>query len=240
MAAGGEGAPLAQYIDAFLFGAPNEGRIVQNIGGIGNATVLPAGCAPEDVSAFDTGPGNMLIDAVVAAGSGGALKYDPEGSCAAKGRADEGIVARLMSDPYFSRRPPKSTGREVYGTDFARSFIESCSAVGLSFEDQVATATAFTAESIARAYRDFILPETKAATVIVAGGGALNATLLAMLASRLPGLRVLTAASLGIPVDAREAMAFALLGHESLMGRPSNLPAVTGARGAVVLGSITL
>lgn len=240
MAAGGEGAPLAQYIDAFLFGSPAEGRIVQNIGGIGNATVLPAGCSPEDVLAFDTGPGNMLIDAVVAAGTGGARKYDPEGSYAAKGRVDEGIVARLMSDPYFSRRPPKSTGREVYGADFARSFMESCSAAGLSFEDVVATATAFTAESIARAYRDFILPTTKVAAVVLAGGGALNATLLGMLASRLPGLRVITAASLGIPVDAREAMAFAVLGHESLMGKPSNLPAVTGARCPVVLGSITL
>jgi anhydro-N-acetylmuramic acid kinase len=240
MAAGGEGAPLAQYIDPFLFGSADEGRIVQNIGGIGNATVLPAGCTPEDVLAFDTGPGNMLIDAVVAAGTGGALKFDPEGSHAAKGRVEEGIVGHLMADPYFSRRPPKSTGREVYGAAFARSFIETSSAAGLSFEDQVATATAFTAESIASAYHDFILPETQVSTVIVAGGGALNATLLRMLASRLQGLRVLSAASMGIPVDAREAMAFALLGHESLMGRPSNLPAVTGARCPVVLGSITL
>jgi len=240
MAAGGEGAPLAPYIDAILFGSPNEGRIVQNIGGIGNATVLPAGCEAEDVAAFDTGPGNMLIDAVVAAGTNGARLYDPEGFYAAQGQVSDDIIGRLMADPYFTRHPPKSTGREVYGSAFARSFIESSAAAGLSFEDQVATATAFTAESIARAYRDFILPGTRVKTVVVAGGGALNATLLRMLSSRLPELRVVTASSMCVPVDAREAMAFAVLGHESLMGRPGNLPAVTGARRPVVLGSITL
>lgn len=240
MAAGGEGAPLAPYIDAILFGAPNEGRIVQNIGGIGNATVLPAGCAAGDIFAFDTGPGNMLIDALVIAGTKGTARYDPEGSYAAKGRVSKDLVECLMADPYFTRRPPKSTGRENYGAAFARSFIESSTAAGLSFEDQVATATAFTAESIATAYRDFVLPKIPVGMVIVAGGGALNATLLEMLALRLPGIRVATAASMGVPVDAREAMAFAVLGHESLMGRPGNLPLVTGARGPVILGSITL
>lgn len=240
MAAGGEGAPLAPYIDAVLFGSESEGRAVQNIGGIGNVTVLPPGCPAERIFAFDTGPGNMLIDAVVAAGTKGDRHYDAGGALAAKGRADLAAVARLMSDPYFSRRPPKSTGREVYGEAFAASFLKTTASAGLSFEDQVATATAFTAESIAAAYRDFVLLTTPIATAIMAGGGALNATLLAMIQERLPGTKVVTADSLGVPVDAREAMAFAVLGHESMMGRPSNLPAVTGARGPVVLGSITL
>jgi anhydro-N-acetylmuramic acid kinase len=144
-----------------------------------------------------------------------------------------------MEEPYFARKPPKSTGREVYGAAFAASFIEKTR--GLSFEDSVATAAAFTAESIARAYRDFILPRTAIAAVFIAGGGALNRTLLGMIQKRLPsGIRVTTTAALGVPDQAREAMAFAVLGHESLMGRPSNLPAVTGARAPVVLGSITL
>ncbi len=241
MAAGGEGAPLAPYIDSILFGSKTEGRIVQNIGGIGNATVVPAAAKLSDLLAFDTGPGNMVMDAVVAAGSEGKLRYDPEGSIAAKGRVAEELVARLMRDPYFARKPPKSTGREVYGAAFTAAFLKDCEALGLGFEDRVATATAFTAESIAASYRDFILPGRSIARVLVAGGGALNATLLRMIAERLPaGITVQTTGELGVPDQAREAMAFALMGHESLMGRPSNLPAVTGARRPVVLGTITL
>ncbi|MFH2115232.1 MAG: anhydro-N-acetylmuramic acid kinase [Spirochaetota bacterium] len=241
MAAGGEGAPLAPYIDYLLFGNPDEGRIVQNIGGIGNATVLPKGGENSRIFAFDTGPGNMIIDAVVGIGTNGKHRYDPEGSIAAKGRVSESIVEELMRDPYFSRLPPKSTGREVYGIDFTRHFLKQAEEEGLSFEDGVATATAFTAESIARSYRDFVLPTTSIAKVLVAGGGALNLTLLGMIQERLPeGIEVSTSNSFGVPDQAREAMAFALLGHESLVGRPGNLPAVTGARSAVVLGVITL
>ena len=254
MAAGGEGAPLAPYIDALLFGSPAEGRIVQNVGGIGNATVVPAGAAageaagPEaaaregaGVFAFDTGPGNMVMDGVVAAGTAGFEQYDPDGTYAARGRVDSAEVTRLMRDPWFARKPPKSTGREVYGAAFVDAFRRDSAARGLSFEDQVATATAFTAESISAAYRDFVFPGVKVATVIVAGGGAKNPTLLRMLRERMPaGVSVTTSAALGVPDLAREAMAFAVLGHESLMGRPGNLPAVTGARSPVVLGSITL
>jgi anhydro-N-acetylmuramic acid kinase len=241
MAAGGEGAPLAPYIDALLFGSQAEGRIVQNIGGIGNATVLPAAAKNEDILAFDTGPGNMVIDALVRSGTGGEKGYDEGGAIAARGRVDEGLVRELMADPYFSREPPKSTGREVYGSAFAESFRAEAKRRGLEFADTVATATAFTAESIARAYRDFILPKTPIAEVLVCGGGAFNASLLRMIGERLPeGIRVATSSARGVPDQAREAMAFALLGHESLMGRPANLPAVTGARSAVVLGTITL
>jgi anhydro-N-acetylmuramic acid kinase len=241
MAAGGEGAPLAPYIDAILFGSRTEGRIVQNIGGIGNATVVPAGASSSGILAFDTGPGNMIIDGLVRLESGGKTGYDEGGGIAATGKVSEALVEELMRDPYFSRRPPKSTGREIYGAAFAEAFMRDARGRGLSFADAVATATAFTAESIARAYRDFVLPSTPIARVVVCGGGAFNATLLAMLASRLGGgIAVETGSALGVPDQAREAMAFALLGHESLMGRPSNLPAVTGARRAVILGTITL
>lgn len=244
MAAGGEGAPLAPYIDALLFGHDREGRIIQNIGGIGNATVLPAGSrgsGGEDVTAFDTGPGNMIMDAVVISGTAGASRYDDGGAIAASGRADEEFVQKLMADPYFSRKPPKSTGREVYGAAFTAAFLAEAETRGLNFADTVATATAFTAETIARSYRDFILPTTPISLVLAAGGGALNPTLLGMIESRLPGgIRVRPSAECGVPDQAREAMAFALLAHESLMGRPSNLPAVTGARHPAVLGNLSL
>jgi anhydro-N-acetylmuramic acid kinase len=241
MAAGGEGAPLAPYIDAILFGSPTEGRIVQNIGGIGNATFVPAGASPSGVLAFDTGPGNMVMDAVVAEVTRGAERFDPAGAIAARGRPCEAMVVELMRDPFFARKPPKSTGREVYGAAFSAAFMAEARARGLSGEDMVATATAFTAQSIAAAYRDFILPSASVERVLVAGGGALNLSLLGMIRERLgAGIRVETTAAAGVPDQAREAMAFALLGHESLMGRPSNLPAVTGARAPVVLGSITL
>jgi len=241
MAAGGEGAPLAPYIDALLFGSPDDGVVVQNIGGIGNATIIPPGASNEHVFAFDTGPGNMVIDAVVNEGTSGALRYDDGGALAAIGKASEAIVAELMRDPYFARRPPKSTGREVYGADFAAALVAEARKRGLTFEDTVATATAFTAESIARAMRDFVLPTVPVSRLLVAGGGALNKTLLRMLGERLPrDIQVATTEAFGVPDQAREAMAFALIGHESLMGRPGNLPAVTGARHPVVLGSITL
>lgn len=244
MAAGGEGAPLAPYIDALLFGDEAEGRVVQNIGGIGNATVLPAGvrgAGGTGIVAFDTGPGNMVIDAVVAAGTDGKARYDDGGALAAAGEVEETLVEELMGAPYFARKPPKSTGREVYGAAFAEGFLHRAAALGLSFPDTVATATAFTAESIARAYRDFVLPSTQIATVLVAGGGARNPTLLSMIESRLPGgLRVRTSAEFGVPDEAREAMAFALIAHESLLGRPANLPSVTGARHPAVLGNLTL
>jgi anhydro-N-acetylmuramic acid kinase len=239
MAEGGEGAPLAPYIDYLLYAKQGEGRAVQNIGGIGNVTVLPLGGTRDSIFAFDTGPGNMIMDAVVSIGTKGDKTFDDSGSIAAAGTVSSGILETLMADPYFARKPPKSTGREVYGQAFAARLMEL--AKGLAFEDIVATATAFTALSIAQAYKDFVLPATPLHTVVVSGGGALNNTLLAMLREYLPqGIVVTTSNSLGVPDQAREAMAFALMGHESLMGRPSNIPAVTGARKAMVLGLITM
>lgn len=241
MAAGGEGAPLAPYVDALLFGHPGRGRIVQNIGGIGNATVVPAGSRREGVFAFDTGPGNMIMDELVRRETSGKEHYDKGGARAGLGKADLGFVEELMSDPYFVKAPPKSTGREVYGADFVDGFAARAKMRGLSAADAIATATAFTAESIVASYRDFIFGVTDISDVVVGGGGALNATLMAMIRARLPeGVSLLTTADLGIPEQAREAIAFAVLGHEALMGRPGNLHEVTGASRDVILGTITL
>ena len=241
MAAGGEGAPLAPYVDALLFGSPAKGRIVQNIGGIGNSTVVPAGSRREGVFAFDTGPGNMIIDELARRDSGGALHYDKDGRRGMSGKVDAGLVAALAADPWYALPPPKSTGREVYGSAFVDGFVAKGRTRGLAPDDLVATATAFTAETIAAAYRDFIYPATKIDEVVVGGGGALNPFLMDQLRARLPaGVSLLTTADLGVPELAREAMAFAVLGHESLMGRPGNLPEVTGASRGVILGNTTL
>lgn len=241
MAEGGQGAPLAPYIDYLLFHQQGKGVAVQNIGGIGNVTVLPLGGGPLDVFAFDTGPGNMIIDQLVALHTNGRQQYDEGGSIASKGTVCEPLLAFLLDDPYFSKQPPKSTGREVYGFAYTNQLLQKSASLSLCFEDMVATATAFTAYSIAQAYKDFVLPATDLHTVIVSGGGARNATLLSMLRGYLgSGIEVATSDEYGVPDQAREAMAFALLGHESLMGRPSNIPAVTGARKPVVLGTITM
>jgi len=241
MAAGGEGAPLAPYVDALLFGSLARGRIVQNIGGIGNATVVPAGSRREGIFAFDTGPGNMIMDELVRRKTSGAEHYDKDGSYGRSGAADEALVDSLMADAYYAKEPPKSTGREVYDSAFVSRLIDESRRRGLSFEDTVATATALTAESITRSYRDFIYPKTKVDDVVIGGGGALNDCLMEMIALRLPqGIRLLTTADLGVPEQAREAIAFAVLGHEALMGRPGNLPAVTGAARDVILGNLTL
>ncbi len=241
MAEGGQGAPLAPYIDALLFGVKDKAVAVQNIGGIGNVTVLPSGDTTEGVFAFDTGPGNMIIDSLVSMGTGGQKSYDPGGAIAQKGSVHRELLLALMKDPYFSKKPPKSTGREVYGTEFSVAFQRKAQELGLSFEDTIATATAFTAYSIAQAYKDFVIPLIPIQSVIVCGGGAKNKTLLRLLQNYLPpGIGVQTSDELGIPDQAREAMAFALLGHESLMGKPANIPAVTGAKKSVILGTITL
>lgn len=241
MAAGGEGAPLAPFVDALLFGSAGKGCIVQNIGGIGNATIIPAGAGNEAVFAFDTGPGNMIMDELAKLFSNGRLLFDHDGEMAAKGSVNQAFLAPFLKDPYFSRRPPKSTGREVYGAEFAAEFARQGRALGLSDFDIMASATAFTAESIVRAYRDFVFPFVQIDEVVIGGGGALNPSLMTMIKERLPENVVLhSTADRGIPVLAREAIAFAVLGHESLMGHASNLPAVTGANHEVILGCLTL
>lgn len=241
MAAGGQGAPLVAYVDRLLFAHPDRARALQNIGGIANVTYLPpageGGNAPAGALAFDTGPGNMLIDDAAGRATGGAWAYDHDGALAARGRVDEALLAELLAEPYLHLPPPKTTGRELFGAQFGEKVWARGVAAGLAPADIVATLTAFTARSIARAYRDHLprFPDE----AIVSGGGARNPTLMAMLRERLAPARVLTSADLGLPVEAKEAVAFAVLAYETWHGRPGNLPAATGARRAVVLGQIT-
>jgi anhydro-N-acetylmuramic acid kinase len=240
MAAGGQGAPLAPYGDLILFRHPDKGRIAQNIGGIGNCAVIPAAGLPEQVMAFDTGPGNMIIDQVVYTLSKGSLTYDAEGAWAASGTVHREFLEAMLSHPYFRRHPPKTTGREIFGTSYAAAWLESAQRAGLSAEDIVATATAFTAHSIVRAYRDFVFPHYAVEEVIVSGGGARNRTLLAMLRGLLPGQTVLTSDALGVPSDAKEAVIFAVLGNDFIHGIANNLPSATGAERPTVMGKLAL
>jgi len=240
MAVGGQGAPLAPYGDLILFRHPDKGRLLQNVGGIGNCTALPAQAGPEDVFAFDTGPGNMVIDQTVYLLSEGRMSYDEAGNWAAEGTADEQLVAELMAHPYFGMEPPKSTGRELFGKAYAAEFLGKAKGRGLGHADIVATATAFTARSIAEGYRRFVFPRCRIDEVIVTGGGAHNGTLLAMLASMLPEQTVMNSQSLGFNDDAKEAVIFALLGNDFMYGIRNNLPSATGAAEATVMGKLAL
>lgn len=238
MAAGGQGAPLVPYLDVLLLTHPTLTRAAQNIGGIGNVTYLPLCNSSHAPLAFDTGPGNMLIDDAAQRATNGAWSFDRDGVLAAQGRVDESLLRELMDEPYLRTPPPKTTGRELFGTQFGARVWERAQARGLCDYDIVATLTAFTAYSIAQAYRDFL--PTFPDEVIVSGGGARNTTLMRMLRDLLAPARVLAIDELGIPSEAKEALAFAVLAYETFHQRPGNLPAATGARHPVVLGSITL
>jgi anhydro-N-acetylmuramic acid kinase len=243
MAAGGQGAPLVPYTDWVLFTHDTRPRIVQNIGGIGNLAFLPPRAQLKDVRAFDTGPGNMVMDALVTQLSGGKLTFDRGGRWAAKGRISEKFLTQCMTHPYLRRTPPKTTGREEFGEMFLREFLARGRRLKLSEADLIATATAFTAESIADAYRRFIFPKIKREDlpklqIILGGGGAKNPTLVRMLFERL-GVGTLCAhEDFGMDSSSKEPLAFAIMAHETLMGQPSNVPSVTGARQALVLGKI--
>ena len=236
MAAGGQGAPLVPLADYALFRNESGSRAVQNIGGIANVTWLPAGCDLGDVLAFDTGPGNMVIDEVVRLGTGGEQEMDEDGALAARGKVDDQQLARLLSQPYFALKPPKTAGREQFGCEYAAQTYRELAEAGLSLEDCLATVTALTAASIAESYRTHLpgLPDE----AIVGGGGAHNSALLAMLRRRLPEATVVTHDDLGIPNVAKEPLAFAILANETLLGRPGNVPSATGAARAVPLGKI--
>jgi len=236
IAAGGQGAPLVPYVDYVLFRQPKRMRIALNIGGIANITVIPAGAAPEQVIAFDTGPGNMVIDALAQEFSNGKLRCDRDGKIAGSGKADVLLLDRLLSDRYYRRRPPKSAGREQYGAQFVDRLKQS----GLPMRDLIATATALTARSIALAVREYQTGANGPVDLIASGGGVHNPRIMGMLAGYLPGVSISTSADHGIGVDAKEAIAFAVLAHETWRRHPSNLPSATGARHAMILGSITL
>jgi anhydro-N-acetylmuramic acid kinase len=232
IAAGGQGAPLVPLVDYLLFRHPRRTRVALNIGGIANVTVIPAGAKPEQVVAFDTGPGNMAIDALAREYSGGKLRYDRGGRIAVSGKIDHKLLDRLLSDAYYRREPPKSAGREQYGSEFIARMKRS----GTGLTDLIATATVLTAATIAGGVRQSGAGE---AELIVSGGGAHNPVLLAHLAGFLPGAAIATSGDYGIDVDAKEAIAFAVLAWRSWRQRPGNLPSATGARRAVPLGNIT-
>jgi len=236
MAAGGQGAPLVPLADYALFRSDSLNRAVQNLGGIANVTWLPAGGSLYGVVAFDTGPGSMVIDEFARLVSDGARDMDVNGETAARGRVDESQLGRLLRHPFFARRPPKTTGREGFGREYAHTVHAELTAAGLSPEDCLATVTALTAASIVESYRAYLpaLPDE----VILGGGGAHNPTLVAMLRERLPGVRLLRHEDFGIPDVAKEAVAFCILANETLLGRPGNVPTATGASRAVPLGKI--
>ncbi len=237
LAAGGTGAPLVPYADYVLFRDPVRTRIVQNIGGIANATVLPAGGGIDAVYAFDTGPGNMVIDTLTQLLTG--EPFDRDGALAARGTVDEVLLAELLEgDDYLAAPPPKATGRERYGRPYAERVLDRGRARGLLPEDLVATATALTAESIVQQYRRFVFPRQVPDEVVVSGGGVHNATLMGRLARALAPLPLRTASELGVDSDAKEAIAFAILAHDAVMGLATNVPGATGARHRVVLGAI--
>ncbi len=238
IAAGGEGAPLVPYADYVLFHHPRLSRAVQNIGGIANVTYLPAGCGVDGVIAFDTGPGNMIIDHMVSRISGGRHRYDRAGSLAGRGQVNESLLAELMKHRFLRRRPPKSTGREEFGAQFAEALYERARKKGIAGLDIVATVTAFAASSIAEAYRRFLPASQRVDEVILCGGGARNHTLVRMLQEQLRPAKVKTTDEFGISADAKEAVSFAILAAETVRGVANNVPGATGAERRVVLGKI--
>lgn len=242
MAVGGQGAPLVPFSEYLLYRRPGETILLQNIGGIGNMTVLPGDEGPEAVYAFDTGPGNMIIDAVVSALTGGAKTYDAGGAMAAEGRVDEALLAMLQQDPYYDMPLPKTTGRELFGVQYVGKILDYQRAHGLSDADVLATVTDLTAWSIADGYARYVLPRRQAAELVVGGGGSYNATLLGFLRTRFApyGVEVRTQEDLGWSSDAKEAVAFALMADCCVREKPNVLPSVTGARAAAIMGKISL
>ena len=237
VAAGGEGAPLVPYFDFVFLRDPNVSRAAQNVGGIANVTYLPANCQPADVIAFDNGPGNMLIDAAASHFTQGRLSCDLDGEMARGGRVNSDLLDRLLEHLFYSRRPPKTAGREQFGAQYLEEVLRMPEAEAISPADIIVTLTALTAESITRSYRDFLPGEID--EIILSGGGARNPALVEMI-ERAAASRVRRFDEFGIPSDAKEAVAFALLGSETARGVPSNVPSATGAAHPAILGKITL
>lgn len=241
IAAGGQGAPLVPLLDVLLFRNSKRARVLQNLGGIANLTAIPSAADFAEVLAFDTGPANMVIDALMQTLFD--RRYDHNGLVAASGRVLESVLRTNMQHPFFRAAPPKSAGREEFGSDFAAHFLAECRREKGKSEDAVATATALTAESIAYAYRRFVATRFGAAPVdyILSGGGAKNRTLFTMLEARLTplGCTLTSSEASGIRVEAKEAIAFALLAYQTMHHLPGNLPSATGATRPAILGRIT-
>jgi anhydro-N-acetylmuramic acid kinase len=237
IAAGGQGAPLVPFADFFLFRDKKKSRAIQNIGGIANVTFLPADCQRSDIIAFDTGPGNMIIDGIISMATEDREKFDLDGKIAGQGEVDKELLGNMLRHPFFSIRPPKSTGREMFGKDYRDILYRRTTRKGLSIDDIAATVTAFTAASIGLSYRRFLaaMPDE----VVLCGGGAKNDTLVKMLREELDGIKILTSSELGIDFDAKEAISFAILAYATIKGIANNVPSATGAEGALILGKIT-
>jgi anhydro-N-acetylmuramic acid kinase len=226
------------FVDFLLYRSARIGRAALNIGGIANVTAIPAGAKIEDVFAFDTGPGNMVIDALVRHFTHGRKRFDRNAEMANRGKLMPGLLSTLLRDKYFSKLPPKTAGREQYGEKYVRTLLSHREARRAQPEDVVRTATILTALSVLDAFHRLIAPRAKIAELIVSGGGAHNPLLMAQLESGLERVWVRTADELGVPGDAKEAFAFAVLAHETLHKRASNVPGATGAKKAVVLGKV--
>ena len=238
MAAGGSGAPLVPYTEYLLYRSKTQTVALQNIGGIGNITILPKDCTLSQVIAFDTGPGNMVMDALAGKLTDGRASYDDGGQLARTGMVQQELLTYLLQDPYLAKCPPKTTGREYYGADYVKRLLDFAETHNINLIDTLATATRFTAESIAMGLKSFspVPPES----LIVGGGGSRNPTLLAHLQECLPDCAVKTNESIGYDSDAKEAIAFAILANEALFGMANNVPSVTGASHPVVMGKLSL
>jgi anhydro-N-acetylmuramic acid kinase len=241
MVAGGQGAPLVPLLDFLFFRHPMRGRVLQNIGGIANLTAIPPGATEHETLAFDCGPGNMLIDALMVELYGKPM--DRDGAIAATGTVLDSVLRKALRNPYLRKEPPKTAGREQFGREYAAQFLRDCQAASGRRQDAIATATALTSASIADAYLRFAAERMRGAPVdyIVSGGGARNATLMAQLSERLKPepCRVATSDSFGLPAEAKEAAAFALLAWQTWHRRPGNLASATGALRPAILGQVT-
>jgi anhydro-N-acetylmuramic acid kinase len=239
IALGGQGAPLVPYADYLLYRHEKLGRVSLNLGGIANVTVLPRAAKPQQIVAFDTGPANMLIDALVSHFTRGRQRFDKNARLALQGRSFPALLDAFMTDPYLKLAPPKSTGREYYGHAYLKNILALGRRYRAKPNDLIRAATIFTALSIVDALNRFVLPKAEIQQLIVSGGGTHNPLILAQLSAALPGIEVLPSSRLGVPEDAKEAFAFALLAYETFHQRPSNLPSATGARGPAILGKIS-
>jgi anhydro-N-acetylmuramic acid kinase len=240
LAVGGQGAPLIPYVDYLLFRDAHRGRVLLNIGGISNLSVIAANARREEVFAFDIGPGNMIIDAFVRFGTNDAETFDDNGKYARSGKVDEDWLRSLLQHPYYHMQIPKTTGREMFGSQYARILWQEAENRKLSFEDRVATITALTSAAIHHAISTYVQPKVEVKELIVGGGGERNSVIMESLQSRLPNMKVVSSGAFGISSDAKEAVAFAILGNEAIHRIPNQLPSATGARQPVVMGKVVL
>ena len=236
MALGGQGAPLVPYFDFLAFRSATRSRALLNIGGIANITLLPKNCSVRDVLAFDTGPGNMIIDALMKKLYG--KEFDDKGAVASKGRILTGVIRSMLAHPYLKQAPPKSTGREVFGKMFVDEIVRRTR--GARNQDIIATVTEFTPLTIYQQYSQFLRKRCRLDELVVSGGGAHNGYIMEALRRYFAPAEIMTSDELGIPSDSKEAVCFAILANETISGNPSNVPRVTGARTPAILGKICL